>query len=401
MLCLRRGGEGANVTNDAGARMSDGVRDERPPEPDERLRLDDLAIRRQAGEHPSPGNIWRTFVAVAVGFWAFWYLAYTVFVWVNSPDKFTQYLSPRIFVAAIGALLSLAIAFTLQKFRRGPLAFRALAVIPLALVATGVHSVASDEVWWLSGTYETGTSPLWVMYTTDFIIRFWYFASISALMLAVSYVGEIKDREQQITDLQTLAQSAQLRALRNQLHPHFLFNALNSIIALLSRKRSSEAAAMTENLADFLRETLALDPQKLITLGEEIRLQQLYLAIERVRFPDRLTVTIDVPDDLLQVLVPSLITQPLIENSIKYAVARSTEPVELRIAASCSDGLLDLVVEDTGGNADIAPSKGDRLGLHNVEERLSAHFGSSAAFEAGVRPDGGFRSMLRLPARSA
>jgi two-component system LytT family sensor kinase len=155
---------------------------------------------------------------------------------------------------------------------------------------------------------------------------------------------------------------------------------------------------MTENLADFLRETLALDPQKLITLGEEVRLQQLYLAIERVRFPDRLNVSIEVPHNLMQVLVPSLITQPLIENSIKYAVARSTDPVDLRIKASESGGMLDLVLEDSGGNAEGCASKGDRVGLANVSERLSAHYGSAASFESGRTPDGGFRNVLRLPA---
>ncbi len=373
-------------------------RDERQPEPNERRGSPIAPDRPPARTNGWATGPWRTFVGVSVGFWVVWYAAYSIFIWVNTPDKFVEYLFPRALVAGVGILISLGVAVALQRFRSGPVALRAVAVVPLALVATGLHAFASDQVWRFMAPGDIGSSPPWIMYTTDFIIRFWYFASVSSLMLAISYVGEIKDREQQITQLQTLAHSAQLRALRNQLHPHFLFNALNSIIALLSRRRGSEAGTMTENLADFLRETLALDPQRLITLGEEIRLQQLYLAIERVRFPDRLNVSIDVPEELMPVLVPSLITQPLIENSIKYAVARSTEPVDLRISASESGGMLDLVLEDSGGNAEGGELKGDRVGLANVSERLSAHYGGSAGFESGRTPDGGFRNVLRLPA---
>jgi two-component system LytT family sensor kinase len=395
MVCFSEPGESAKVTNGAATRMSDMPRDKRQPEPNERRQAPLVQDLPRTSDRSK--STWRTFVGVSVAFWAVWYVAYSVFVWVNTPLKFWEYLFPRSLLAVVGVLISLGVAFALQIFRPRRVALGALVVIPLALVATGLHAIASDLVWRFFYPDEMGTSPPWIMYTTDFIIRFWYFASVSALMLAVSYIGEIKDREQQITQLQALAHSAQLRALRNQLHPHFLFNALNSIIALLSRRRGPEAGTMTENLADFLRETLALDPQKLITLGEEIRLQQLYLAIERVRFPDRLNVSIDVPDELMQVLVPSLITQPLIENSIKYAVARSTEPVDLRIGASSSDGMLELVLEDSGGNAEGGASKGDRVGLANVSERLAAHYGSSASFESGGKPDGGFRNTLRLP----
>ena len=397
MICFRERARSAKVTNGAATRMSDMPRDKRLPEPNERRQAPALHDPTRARTTGSSTSRWRTFVGVSVAFWAVWYAAYSVFVWVNTPLKFWEFLFPRSLIAAVGVLLSLGVAFVLQRFRPRRVALGALVVVPLALVATGLHAIASNVMWSFLYPDEMGTSPAWVMYTTDFIIRFWYFASVSALLLAVTYIGEIKDREQQITQLQTLAHSAQLRALRNQLHPHFLFNALNSIIALLSRGRGSEAGTMTENLADFLRETLALDPQKLITLGEEIRLQQLYLAIERVRFPDRLNVSVDVPEDLMQVLVPSLITQPLIENSIKYAVARSTQPVDLRISASSFENMLELVLEDSGGNAEGSASKGDRVGLANVSERLSAHYGSSASFESGRKPDGGFRNALRLP----
>src|SRR4030095_4921936 len=124
--------------------------------------------------------------------------------------------------------------------------------------------------------------------------RLWVFVSLSAIILALSYSADIRDREVQIHALQSLAQSAQIRALRYQLNPHFLFNALNSIAGLMRRERVAEAEGMTVSLADFLRSSLALDPQSTITLEEELRLQQLYLDIEKVRFPERLRTHIEI-----------------------------------------------------------------------------------------------------------
>ena len=111
---------------------------------------------------------------------------------------------------------------------------------------------------------------------------------------------------------------------------------------------------MTENLADFLRATLALDPQQLIALDEEISLQNLYLSVEKVRFPERLNVVVDMPEETRSVLVLALITQPLVENSIKYAVARSTGRWVLRNCRALLGGILELIVEDDGGNAEPA-----------------------------------------------
>src|SRR5207302_219052 len=132
-----------------------------------------------------------------------------------------------------------------------------------------VHSVLTQEIWNVLAPDSMPPSPLWLVYGTDVLIRFWFFASQSAIILALSYAGDIRERERQIHSLQALAQAAQLRALRNQLNPHFLFNALNSVAGLISAGRPSDAETMTENLADFLRLTLALDPQQLITLEQE------------------------------------------------------------------------------------------------------------------------------------
>jgi LytS/YehU family sensor histidine kinase len=144
-----------------------------------------------------------------------------------------------------------------------------------------------------------------------------------------------------------------------------------------------------------------LDPQQLITLDEEIRLQQLYLSIEQVRFPDRLRLTIHVREEARQALVPSLVTQPLIENSIKYGVARSTEPVELTITASTHGDALELVISNSGGNARLDEPKGAHFGLKNVAERIRMHFGAAGHFAAEPQPGGGFRNVIRIPLQVA
>jgi two-component system LytT family sensor kinase len=348
------------------------------------------------------GSISRLLAPAIIGaFWVLHYLIYTAYALLNdSGAMLRQYLVPRAINSGFAIAISAAMVVILNKLRRRRLAFRAVTAVILTLIATGLHLAWVNVEYRLFFPGETSSTPLWIGFATDYLIRFWWFAALAAIILALSYVDDIREREERIGALQALAHDAQLRALRNQLNPHFLFNALNSIAGLISRRRDDEAESMTENLADFLRVTLALDPQKLITLAEETKLQEIYLEIEKVRFPQRLKVRLEIPAELEDVRVPSLITQPLIENSIKHAVARSTEPVELRISATAaSKDLLSLVVEDSGGNADEISSKSAHLGIANVTERLKAHYGDAARLEVGPREMGGFRNTIVLPIR--
>jgi two-component system LytT family sensor kinase len=343
---------------------------------------------------------WLTLGVIAV-YWLFWFLAYSGYVLINEPERLVISLVPRAIIASVGALLSVAIAYVLVRVRRARLSVRATTAIGLALAATAVHSVITDRVWMAFAPRYESTSSMLSSYASDLVIRFWFFASITAILLVLTYVRDVSEREDRIGVLQALAHAAQLRALRNQHNPHFLFNALNSIAGLLSGKRVGEAETMTLNLADFLRTTLALDPNNEITLDEEIRLQKLYLDIEKVRFPDRLNVRLNIPAELSQALVPSLIIQPLIENSVKHAVARSTAPVEIRLAAAARNGRLELVVEDNGGNAELGPARGTHVGLSNVSERLSVHYDGEARLESCADGKGGFRNVIGLPLRFA
>lgn len=340
-------------------------------------------------------------VCVIIAIWATAFLVFTVQQLMNAPANMKwTYTVPRAISCSTGAIISFGILAIQGRLRSYSLAKRGFAALALGLIGTALLAGLNFPIFLPFIPKDGQSSPVWFAYLFDFLTRLWIFVSISGIILAFSYLADIRAREERIIALQALAQSAQLRALRNQLNPHFLFNSLNSIAGLISDSRGRQAEAMTENLADFLRLSLVLDPQQLITLREELRLQELYLSIEQVRFPDRLRVSVDVPDDLRSALLPSLITQPLIENSVKHAVAHSTEPVELRIRARASNGNLELVIEDSGGNAPEKSAKGGQLGVNNVSERLAAHYGDEARIETGPTPGGGYRNLIVFPLRS-
>ncbi|MEO7177417.1 MAG: histidine kinase, partial [Allosphingosinicella sp.] len=144
---------------------------------------------------------------------------------------------------------------------------------------------------------------------------YFFFAAWASFYIAISSATRLRAAERRAAGAERDAQEAQLRALRYQVNPHFLFNTLNSLSSLVMARREEEAEAMIVNLSAFFRSSLALDPSEDITLSQEIEFQQLYLDIEKLRFPKRLDVRIDVPGDLRAARVPPLILQPLVENA--------------------------------------------------------------------------------------
>ena len=195
----------------------------------------------------------------------------------------------------------------------------------------------------------------------------------------------IQDRK--LTDARAAAQQAQLTALRYQLNPHFLFNSLNSISALIVTRRNEDAERMTEKLSTFLRNSLSADPARLVPLEDELSLIEEYLDIEGVRFGERLDVEFECEPEAGSALVPSFIVQPLVENAIKHGVAPSREPVRIRIAATTEGN--DLCIEVENGTSPVLdePSFGAGVGLKNIRRRLEAVYGRRASLETEELPD--------------
>lgn len=229
---------------------------------------------------------------------------------------------------------------------------------------------------------------------------YFFFAAWAALYLALSYAAAVKLWERRAAGLRSAAQAAELRALRYQVNPHFLFNTLNSLSSLVMTGKREEAERMILNLSTFFRTSLSGDPTEDVRLDEEIQLQRLYLDIEAVRFPKRMLVEIDFPETLRDACVPGMILQPLVENAVKYGVAKSRKPVTIRLSArEDSHGLL-IMVENDG--APVKPAEdeaheGTGVGLANVRDRLLARFGPAASCRWGPRPGGGFAVILSLP----
>jgi two-component system LytT family sensor kinase len=232
----------------------------------------------------------------------------------------------------------------------------------------------------------------------------WYFllAAWCAFFIAMTQQHRTRITELRLAEAETSAHAAQVRALRYQVNPHFLFNTLNSLSALVMSGRSDRAEDMLMALSTFFRTSLSMDPSADVSLTEEIGLQRLYLEIEKVRFPDRLEVNIDIPDELAEARVPALILQPLVENAIKYGVSATTAKVELSIRARQLDGSrmqLDVINRATGARSKKPPSpthEGTGLGLANVSQRLQAHFGTRADVRFGPIP-GGYEVSIAMP----
>jgi LytS/YehU family sensor histidine kinase len=198
-----------------------------------------------------------------------------------------------------------------------------------------------------------------------------------------------------------MAHQAQLKMLRYQLNPHFLFNTLNAISTLILDRDTPTANRMVQGLSAFLRHSLDNDPMQRVSLQQELEAIQLYLDIEKLRFDARLRLHIDVPEDCRQALLPSLLLQPLIENAIKHAVARRVEGGQIEIHARRSGALLELAVLDDGpgcGEGGPAPAgEGHGVGLANTRDRLQVLYGERQQFRAGDRAGGGFEVHMQLP----
>ncbi len=229
------------------------------------------------------------------------------------------------------------------------------------------------------------------------ISRYFFLVAWAALYLAMSYANDVRASERRTAIFAQAAQKAELRALRYQVNPHFLFNTLNSLSSLVMTDRKAEAEAMIINLSSFFRTSLSDDPSADVSLAEEIALQRLYLDMEAVRFPDRLSISIDVPAALENAAVPGLILQPLVENAIKHAVARTTKAVMISITARADSGRLILTVSDDGPVLAKPADSHQGIGLTNVRDRLAARFGAAASLTTSAPAAGGFCVTLSMP----
>ncbi len=224
-----------------------------------------------------------------------------------------------------------------------------------------------------------------------FLLLAW--ASTYFALLAGIQARAAERREQ---EFRSAAKAAELRSLRYQVNPHFLFNTLNSLSALVMTGKADRAERMIQTISRFYRHSLADEPTSDVTLRAEFDLQRLYLDIEAVRFPERLVPVFDLPPQLEEARIPGMILQPLVENSVKYAVSTETRPVTVTVAAREEFDRLVVTVSDDGPGAPEGTAAGFGIGLANVQDRLEARFGAEMGFTSGSVP-GGYKTEIRIP----
>jgi len=201
--------------------------------------------------------------------------------------------------------------------------------------------------------------------------------------------------EEQVLETTVLARDAELKALKAQVNPHFLFNSLNSISALTSSD-PARAREMCILLAEFLRMTLGLGEKTMVPLSEELALLHRFLAIEKVRFGSRLQMTEKITEDCRNLLIPPLLLQPLVENAVKHGIANLPEGGRLHLAAECANGRLSILIENTF-DPEATPTHRNGMGLANVRQRLDARYPKLASMRVNTTSDQ-FQVNLSLPA---
>lgn len=222
----------------------------------------------------------------------------------------------------------------------------------------------------------------------------------SALYFAINFYVRGEEQADQLFRLEAQATSAQLTMLRYQLNPHFLFNTLNSISTLVLLKQTEPANAMLSRLSSFLRFTLVNEASARVTLDKEVETLKLYLDIEKMRFEDRLRPYFDIDEAACDVLIPSLLLQPLVENAIKYAVTPKEEGADIRITARRVGDRVRISVADTGPG--LRASKSSKLsstgvGMANTRERLEQAYPKDHRFEIDAPQGGGFEVIVEIP----
>jgi len=245
------------------------------------------------------------------------------------------------------------------------------------------------RVFWPTVINLAQSWMLWAVFT------YWFFV---VYVLAVRHYTTSAARKLRATQLTATVANAQLDLLRTRLHPHFLFNALNSISSLIF-DQPREAQKMIAQLGELLRATLSDGDRSAWTLRRELELLARYTAIEQIRFGDRLRVEVECEPAALQALVPTLLLQPLVENAILHGIQSSLYGGTVRIGARRATRWLQLEVDDDGIGLPTEPGndRHERVGLSNCRERLERQFGGDQALRIAPREPSGTRVSIHIP----
>ncbi len=369
--------------------------------------------RKNAGRIIWPPYYWRR-ALVLFGVWTlfglfFAFHAYVNYAYIGRPIEFKQTLVPWLACAYIWALLTpfavrMAQRFPLEKGRllRG-LSVHLLAGIIFSLLQLAVYVFVRQ---YLMGDLSKPFSPVQSfqnIFVEDFHANILIYWTIVGLWQAYDYYRRFRERERraaqlevEAAQLETQLAQAQLDALKMQLHPHFLFNTLNSI-SVLMRDDATAANRMLIRLSELLRVALKSEGRQEIPLRQELEFLRGYLEIEQTRFQDRLMVDFDIEKETLDAQVPNLILQPLVENAIRHGIAPRAEAGLIQVQARRENSFVELCVSDDGAGLNESEMQGNGIGLSNTRKRLEKLYGEQYGFEISSPAGGGLQVRLKIP----
>jgi len=293
--------------------------------------------------------------------------------------------------------------------RYPPVRFKPVSTWMVHVLACGAinFGIAGWNAW-----LETMLNP-WAKAAPEPFRLLWFYKFYNGMLssvflygvvIAVSYVLDSRQRlarqETETARLNEQLSKAQLDSLRRQIEPHFLFNTLNAIAGLVREKRNDDAVDMIAGLSDFLRRVVDDSSKQQVPLGDEMEFLQRYLDIQKVRFAERLQLRVDVPKELFQAQVPSLILQPMVENAIKHGIAKRAQGGLIRIAAFRSNGMLTLSVYNDGPRLPADwDEAGHGIGISNARIRLQSLYGEECSLMLQNREPGGVEVSVSVPCK--
>lgn len=346
------------------------------------------------------------FWALQFAGWSGWAMSFYlgVVVWSSEIPPTYKWYPP--IIATIGMLLSLVLRALYRYMWEMALPRRIIAIIAGSYAAGLVWMSIRGVIFYYMFPGERSEKDLegLEMVFAHFqgaVSAFWVMLVWSALYFGIKNYMAVQEEKQRSLKALSMAHEAQLKMLRYQLNPHFLFNTLNAISTLVLDQNNQLANVMVTRLSRFLRHTLDNDPMQKVTVAEEMEALRLYLDIEKVRFDERLILEFDVDDGARQALMPSLLLQPLVENAIKYAISRAINGGSITISASVGDHeTLQLRVADDGPGINLKGGdlrKGGSVGLANCRDRLEELYGSKQSFQISDTDPHGLTITICIP----
>lgn len=325
---------------------------------------------------------------------------YTITAWLGAlaHEKPESYFAVIAATAVVGFAITIPMRYLLRwLWTRPPITLAGIMLISCYAIALAWRWLQNYLYYdWVKNSWQ----PEHMMdYVSGVMGSFYILLCWSGLYFGIKYYQQLQEQTEQTLKATAAAHQAQLKMLRYQLNPHFLFNTLNAISTLILDGANDTANRAVSRLSDFLRYTLDNDPMSRVSLGSELGAIDLYLEIEKVRFGDRLVIEKAIESPADKGLVPSLILQPLIENAIKYAISPSEEGGTLRISARVQRGVLVIQISDTGPGLGKGSNgnKSSGVGLKNTRERLQQLYGDEQAFTLAPNEPSGLTITINLP----